>query len=56
MNDLRVPIGAFFLLLGAILVLTPDSGSVQTDASVNQYTGAVSAAFGGVMLVLSRRR
>ena len=56
MSDLRAPIGIFFLILGAILSLTPASGAVLTTAPVNQYTGGVSLVFGAVMRLLARRR
>jgi hypothetical protein len=56
MQDLRVPIGAFFLILGGVLAATPTSGTMLTIAPVNFYTGAVSLVFGAVMVALSRRR
>ena len=56
MQDLRVSIGLFFVILGLLLAATPASGAVLTQAPVNLYTGCVSVAFGALMLVLSRRR
>ena len=56
MQDLRVSIGVFFSILGVVLMATPASGAVLTDAPVNLYTGAVSVVFGLTMLALSRRK
>ncbi len=55
MNDLRTPIGLFFLLLGLILVIMPSAGAPLTDLPVNLYTGLVALAFGGLMFALGRR-
>ena len=52
MLDLRLPIGAFFVILGGLLIATPSAGAVMTDAPVNLYTGGCSLAFGAIMLVL----
>ena len=55
MNDLRMPIGLFFLQLGLILAVTPSAGAPLTDLPVNLYTGGVALVFGGVMVALARR-
>ena len=52
MSDLRFPIGAFFVLLG-VLLLTVSGARAQLDsAPVNLYSGLVMLVFGGVMLLL----
>jgi hypothetical protein len=59
MLDLRLPSGAFFALLGVILVaysfLAPDSRAPLTDVNVNLYCGIFMVAFGGFLLALARR-
>jgi hypothetical protein len=58
--DLRVSTGWLFLLLGAILaglgVFSPALRAPLTDLNVNLYCGIVMLAFGGVMLLLARKR
>ncbi len=58
--DLRVSTGWLFLLLGAILaglgVFSPGLRASLTDLNVNLYCGIVMLAFGGVMLLLARKR
>ncbi len=58
--DLRVSTGWFFALLGVILaalgVLSPGMRAPLTDLNVNLYCGIVMLAFGGVMLLLARKR
>ena len=56
MLDLRLPIGAFFVILGGLLVFTPAAGAAFTNAPVNLYTGACALIFGAIMLTLSRRK
>jgi hypothetical protein len=56
MNDLRIPIGAFFLIAGALLVAMPSARAPLTQAPVNLYAGLVMLVFGGVMVWLARRR
>jgi hypothetical protein len=53
--DLRLPTGAFFFLLGAILLLTPGRPAPLTDVNVNLYAGAAMAVFGGTLLWLAKR-
>ncbi len=60
MNDLRTPIGFFFAIVGAILIVVsfvepgpfPD---LLTEANVNLYCGIPMLVFGSVMLWLARR-
>ncbi|HML15768.1 MAG TPA: hypothetical protein VK419_02035 [Bryobacteraceae bacterium] len=56
MDDLRIPIGAFFLILGGVLVAMPLRRSPLTDAPVNLYAGMVMLVFGGVMVWLAFRK
>ncbi len=59
MNDLRIPIGFFFALLGALLVGTgvfrPDLHARLAGSDVNIYAGVAMLVFGGAMLLLARR-
>ena len=60
MNDLRTPIGLFYAIVGAILIVVsfvapgpfPD---LLTTANVNLYSGIAMLVFGSVMLWLARR-
>ncbi len=56
MNDLRIPIGLFFLITGGLLVTMPGARAPLTDAPVNLYAGITMLIFGGVMVWLARRR
>jgi hypothetical protein len=54
-NDLRLPIGAFFVLLG-LLLMTVSRAHAQLDSEpVNFFAGLVMLAFGGVMLLLAQQ-
>jgi len=58
MNDLRVPIGSFFTLIGAILLIvsfTTHASAPLGGAEVNLYSGLTMLVFGSVMLWLARR-
>jgi energy-converting hydrogenase Eha subunit E len=59
MLDLRIPTGAFFAIIGAILltmgVFVPGERAALTESNVNLYCGAVMLVFGGIMLSLARR-
>ena len=58
MDDLRIPIGLFFGIIGLVLVavgLLSSARAPLTDVNVNLYAGLFMVAFGGVMLWLSRR-
>ena len=58
MNDLRIPIGGFFTLVGVILgaagVASGNRAPLET-ANVNLYCGLAMLVFGAVMLWLARR-
>jgi hypothetical protein len=60
--DVRVPLGLLFLVLGIILVVYGFAADpiIYTQHSlgqnVNLFWGVVFAAFGVVMLLLSRRK
>jgi sulfite exporter TauE/SafE len=59
MNDLRLPIGGFFTLVGGIVAA---AGLISTNrapldsTNVNLYAGLVMLAFGALMLALARWR
>jgi len=58
MNDLRIPIGSFFALVGLILCTVGLMANYQAPlepANVNLYCGISMLIFGAVMLWLSRR-
>jgi hypothetical protein len=58
MRDLRIPIGAFFTLIGLVLVATgvvTDNRAPLETANINLYCGVSMLLFGGVMLWLARR-
>ena len=58
MNDLRIPIGSFFALVGLILCavgLVADYQAPLESVNVNLYCGVAMLIFGAVMLWLSRR-
>jgi hypothetical protein len=59
MNDLRIPIGLFFALVGLILCATglgADYRAPLETANVNLYCGISMLIFGAVMLGLARRK
>ena len=59
MNDLRVPIGSFFALVGAILCIVGLAANYQAplgSANVNLDCGISMVIFGAVMLLLARRK
>ncbi len=60
MNDLRIPIGLFFAIIGAILIVVSfvapgPHADLLTSANVNLYSGISMLVFGSVMLWLARR-
>jgi uncharacterized membrane protein len=59
MFDLRVPTGAFFSIIGLILltmgIFTPSERAALTETNVNLYCGLVMLAFGCGMLALAKR-
>lgn len=59
MNDLRIPIGSFFALVGLILIAVGVVANYQApleSANVNLYCGVSMLIFGAVMLGLARRK
>ena len=60
MLDLRIPTGLYFTLAGLILVIlgvaSPSTRPALTDANVNLYSGLVMLVFGGILLLLARRK
>lgn len=58
MNDLRVPIGLFFTIVGVMLLIVGmafDYHADLTSVNVNLYSGISMLVFGSVMLWLARR-
>ncbi len=58
MDDLRVPIGSFFVILGVMLLIAffvITTGPPLALPRVNLWCGLAMLAFGVVMLLLSRR-
>jgi hypothetical protein len=59
MRDLRIPIGSFFSLAGAIVTITGlatgDRARLE-PANINLYCGGAILAFGLILLWLARRR
>lgn len=58
MNDLRIPIGAYFSIVGAILIATGFTGGTRAPLgpeNVDLYCGVSMLVFGSVMLWLARR-
>ena len=57
--DLRVPSGAFFLLLGILVALvglvSPDTRAPLTSVNINLYAGIAMLLFGAILLLLARR-
>jgi uncharacterized membrane protein HdeD (DUF308 family) len=59
MGDLRVAIGSFFALVGAILCVAGLVANYQAplqSTNVNLYCGISMLIFGAVMLWLARRK
>jgi uncharacterized membrane protein HdeD (DUF308 family) len=58
-SDLRIPIGSFFVLVGAILCVTGLAADYQApleSANVNLLCGVSMVVFGAIMLLLASRR
>jgi hypothetical protein len=55
MIDLRRIIGAFFVLVGVLLLTVPHAQAPLTTGPVNLYMAAITITFGVVMLVLGLR-
>jgi len=59
MSDLRIPIGIFFTLVGAILCIAGLAANYQAPlqfTNVNLYCGISMLIFGAAMLALARRK
>jgi hypothetical protein len=63
MLDIKIPIGLMFSIFGIVLLIygfitRDDTALYQKSLShnVNLWMGALSLAFGGVMLLLVRKR
>lgn len=55
MIDLRRIIGAFFVLVGVLLLTVPHAQAPLTTGPVNLYMAVLTITFGVVMLVLGLR-
>ena len=59
MTDLRIPIGLFFAIVGALLLIVaaigPSVSAPLTTANVDLYCGGSMLVGGSVMLWLARR-
>ena len=56
MDDLRNPIGLFFLLVGMMLFTRWNETAPLTAVPVNFYVGVTMILFGLVMVWLARKR
>lgn len=56
MEDLRVPIGVFFAILGIVLIARPHTQAPLTQSPVNLYAGIAMLVFGAAMMWLAMRR
>lgn len=54
--DLRFVIGAFFTVVGILLLLYGILDAAQADQSVNKWCGGIFIVFGVLMLLLSRQK
>jgi len=58
MDDLRVPIGSFFVILGVMLLIAffvITTGPPLASPNVNLWCGIAMLLFGVIMLLLARR-
>jgi uncharacterized membrane protein HdeD (DUF308 family) len=58
MDDLRIPIGSFFVILGVMLLIAffvITTGPPLASRNVNLWCGLAMLIFGVVMLLLARR-
>ena len=60
MFDLRLPSGIFFVITGVALVtiglVDPDLRAPLSDYNVNLWSGLAILLFGGLLLLLARRK
>ena len=59
MDDLRIPIGSFFMILGVMLLIAYfviTSGPPLASLDVNLWCGIGALIFGAFMLLLARRK
>jgi hypothetical protein len=60
MLDLRLPAGLFFAIVGLILtvlgLLDPNDRAALTPLDINLVVGVAMLVFGGILLMLARRR
>ena len=60
MFDLRLPSGIFFVVTGVVLVtlglVEPDMRAPLSDVNVNLWSGLAILLFGGLLLLLARRK
>ncbi|HEX5432406.1 MAG TPA: hypothetical protein VFW83_10595 [Bryobacteraceae bacterium] len=54
-DDLRVPIGIFFAIVGIVLIALPHARAPLTAGPANLYAGIAMLVFGGAMLGLAVR-
>jgi hypothetical protein len=54
--DLRFVIGAFFTIVGILLLLYGILDPAQANQSVNKWCGGIFIVFGVIMLLLSRQK
>lgn len=58
MEDLRVPIGSFFAIVGILMMIAealPSGGASLAPPHVDLYCGIANLLFGIIMLWLARR-
>ena len=58
MEDLRIPIGSFFVIMGILMLIAAAMAGGNAPLApphVNLYCGIANLIFGGIMLWLARR-
>jgi hypothetical protein len=59
MDDLRVPIGSFFMILGVMLLIaffTINTAPPLSTPQVNLWCSLVALIFGAFMLLMAKRK
>lgn len=59
MDDLRVPIGSFFMIVGVMLLIaffTINTAPPLSTPQVNLWCGLVALIFGAFMLLMAKRK